>query len=229
MSVREEPQGSFTQGWAGEAPSPVAMPAIYQQYCKRAFDIALSMTLLVPLLPLCAVIWLLIRVNDGRPVLFRQVRVGRFGQPFHILKFRTMFLGSDLVSSMVVLWRRDSRATALGGSEEWKVDELPQLLNVLRGEMRRWAHRPDVPGFADRLSGAEKALLELRPGVTGPASLKYRNEDEILAAQADPETYNREIVFRDKVRLNLEYARNVAFLRDLYYLVQTVFPTSAVN
>jgi len=84
--------------------------------------------------------------------------------------------------------------------------------------------RPDVPGFADRLSGVEKSLLELRPGVTGPASLRYRDEDGILALQADPERYNREIVFPDKVRLNLGYARKMTFLGDIYYLLQTVLP-----
>lgn len=115
--------------------------------------------------------------------------------------------------------------TRLGRSlRKWKLDELPQLLNVLRGEMSLVGPRPDVPGFADRLTGIEKPLLELRPGITGPASLRYRGEDGILGAQVDPERYNREIIFPDKVRLNLQYARRVTFLRDLRYLLETVIP-----
>lgn len=103
-----------------------------------------------------------------------------------------------------------------------KIDELPQLWNVLVGDMSFVGPRPDVPGFADRLEGRERLLLSIRPGITGPATIKYRNEEEILERQSDPETYNREVIWPDKVRINLEYIANWRMADDLKYIWQTV-------
>ena len=103
-----------------------------------------------------------------------------------------------------------------------KIDELPQLWNVLLGHMSFVGPRPDVPGYADKLTGVERAVLSLRPGITGPATLKYRDEEEILATQDDPEQYNREVIYPDKVQINLQYIREWSFLGDLRYILATV-------
>jgi len=120
--------------------------------------------------------------------------------------------------------RGDPRITRLGAFfRRTKIDELPQLWNVLIGQMSFVGPRPDVPGFADKLTGNEREVLKLRPGITGPATLKYRNEEELLAAQSDPEKYNREVIFPDKVRINLDYMRNWSLRKDISYIWQTVF------
>jgi len=118
----------------------------------------------------------------------------------------------------------DPRITRLGAFfRKAKIDELPQLINVLLGQMSFVGPRPDVPGFADRLQGEERIVLSVRPGITGPATLKYRNEEEILAQQDDPERYNREVIYPDKVKINVEYVRSYSFWRDLRYIGRTVF------
>ncbi len=119
----------------------------------------------------------------------------------------------------------DPRITPLGRRlRHWKVDELPQLFNVLVGQMSFVGPRPDVPGFADVLSGEERVILSVRPGITGPATLKYRDEELLLAAMEDPERYNREVIFPDKVRLNHDYVLHWSFTMDLVYLWRTIFP-----
>jgi lipopolysaccharide/colanic/teichoic acid biosynthesis glycosyltransferase len=124
----------------------------------------------------------------------------------------------------VVTTDQDPRITPLGRFwRKTKIDELPQLINVLKGDMSFVGPRPDVPGFADRLVGEERLLLSIRPGITGPATLKYRNEEQILMEVDDPEKYNREVIFPDKVRINLEYIREHSFWKDLKYIWMTVF------
>lgn len=117
----------------------------------------------------------------------------------------------------------DIRITQLGAKlRRWKLDELPQLWNVLKGDMSFVGPRPDVPGFMDRLQGEDRAILTLRPGITGPATLKYRNEEEILSKVPDPETYNSEVIWPDKVKINLQYLHNWSLIGDLRYIKQTV-------
>ena len=117
----------------------------------------------------------------------------------------------------------DLRTTKLGRFwRRTKIDELPQLFNVLLGQMSFVGPRPDVPGFADELTGEDKKILSLRPGITGPASLKYRDEEKVLAEVADPILYNREVIYPDKVRINLEYLTNWSFYKDLCYILMTV-------
>jgi len=125
----------------------------------------------------------------------------------------------DDESRSTVTTRRDARVTRLGWQfRRFKLDELPQLVNVLLGHMSLVGPRPDVPGFADRLEGCDRAVLELRPGITGPATLKYRNEEDLLGSVEDPEEYNRQVIYPDKVQLNIEYMRNWSFMRDLKYI-----------
>ena len=118
----------------------------------------------------------------------------------------------------------DSRLTRVGKVlRKTALDEFPAVWSILKGDMSFVGPRPDVPGFADKLKGEERAMLSIRPGITGPATLKYRNEEEILAAQADPEAYNRDVIWPDKVRINLDYIRDWSLRLDIHYIFQTVF------
>lgn len=189
---------------------------------KRLFDITASLFGLLVLWPLLLVLAVAVRIGmpDG-PVLFRQKRVGQYGKLFTLVKFRTMTVnhGGSCVSVA-----GDSRITPLGAFlRRRKLDELPELWNVLRGDMSFVGPRPDVPGYADRLQGEERRILELRPGITGPATLKYRNEEELLATQTDAQRYNDEIIYPEKVRINLEYLKNRSFAGDIRIILQTLF------
>jgi lipopolysaccharide/colanic/teichoic acid biosynthesis glycosyltransferase len=165
--------------------------------------------------------WIAASIDTRANGMFTQRRVGRYGEPFTIFKIRTM-RASGTTSTVTVAG--DARITALGKIwRKLKIDELPQLFNVLLGQMSFVGPRPDVPGFADRLEGADRIILSVRPGITGPATLKYRNEEELLASVEDIEVYNREVVFPDKVRLNREYVERWSFSRDIRCILATVF------
>ena len=126
-------------------------------------------------------------------------------------------------SGTTVTTDNDPRITPLGKLfRKTKIDELPQLLNVLVGDMSLVGPRPDVPGFADKLEGEDRIILSVRPGITGPATLKYRNEEEILAAQEDPERYNLEVIYPDKIKINREYVEHYSFAKDLRYILHTL-------
>ena len=188
---------------------------------KYLFDKSASLIGLLLLWPVLLVVALLIRVKmPGGPVLFTQQRVGRHGRVFRIYKFRTMTMNHGGSSVSV---KGESRITSLGAHlRQWKLDELPELWNVLRGDMSFVGPRPDVPGYADQLQGDDRRMLELRPGITGPATLKYRKEEELLACVDDPVRYNDEVIFPDKVRLNLYYLDHYSFVKDLQMIVCTV-------
>lgn len=157
----------------------------------------------------------------GGPVIFTQQRVGRNGRLFTMYKFRTMKVSHSGSSISVA---GESRITPLGAIlRKYKLDELPELWNVLIGDMSFVGPRPDVPGYADNLQGEDRLILKLRPGITGPASLKYANEEEILATVNDPIKYNDEIIFPDKVRINLNYYYHHTFLGDIKLIFQTIF------
>lgn len=156
---------------------------------------------------------------DG-PVIFKQKRVGQHGRIFTMYKFRSMTVNHSGSSVSV---QGESRITPLGAVlRKYKLDELPELCNVLIGDMSFVGPRPDVPGYADKLIGDDRKILLLKPGITGPASLKYRNEEELLAEQEDPQKYNDEILFPDKVRINIEYLDNWSFWYDIKIIVYTV-------
>ena len=162
---------------------------------------------------------------DG-PVFFRQLRVGRNGRLFKIYKFRTMV--SEHSGSTISV-AGESRITPMGEVlRKYKIDELPALLNVLKGEMSFVGPRPDVPGYADSLIGEDRLILKLRPGITGPASLKYSNEEEVLTKVEDPQKYNDEVIFPDKVRINLHYYYNRTFFGDIKIILNT-FTGSKTN
>ena len=194
---------------------------MYLQFGKRVCDLTIALLGLIILSVPMALIAISIGITSGSPLLFTQERVGKGGQIFYVKKFRTMSVRSVKDSSITVAG--DSRVTAIGSYlRRWKLDELPQLWNVLVGEMSLVGPRPDVPGYADKLQGDDRKLLLLRPGITGPATLAYRNEEEILAKVSDPVQYNNEIIYPDKVRINLEYMEKCSLMQDLKYILETI-------
>lgn len=175
---------------------------------------------LIVLSPLLLIVALLIRIKmPGGPVIFRQQRVGRFGKLFTIYKFRTMTTGHKGSSVSVA---GEARITPLGAVlRKYKIDELPELWNVLVGDMSLVGPRPDVPGYADQLTGDDREILLLRPGITGPASLKYRNEEELLATVDNPQEYNDTVIYPDKIRLNRYYLHHYSFWKDIQMILCT--------
>lgn len=188
---------------------------------KYLFDRLMSLIGLLVLWPVLAVVAVLIRIKmPGGPVIFKQKRVGRDGRLFTMYKFRSMTVGHGGSSVSVA---GESRITPLGAKlRRYKLDELPELWNVLIGDMSFVGPRPDVPGYADQLKGRDREVLQLRPGITGPASLKYRDEEELLAGQPDPQKYNDEVIFPDKVRINLYYLHHYSFIKDIEMIICTV-------
>ena len=191
-------------------------------FLKSLFDRIASLFGLIFLFPILLVVGILIRVKmPGGPIIFKQKRVGQYGKLFTMYKFRSMTV-SHSGSSVSV--KGESRITPLGIQlRKYKLDELPELWNVLIGDMSFVGPRPDVPGYADKLEGDARRILLLKPGITGPASLKYRNEEELLAEQEDPQKYNDEVLFPDKVRINIEYLNNMCVCHGGKIIIYTVF------
>lgn len=192
-----------------------------QAAIKRSFDFVLALLGLLVTWWLILLAWVAASLDTRSNGFFTQRRVGKDGRLFTVMKIKTMRPNRELTTT--VTRSGDPRITPLGCFfRKTKIDELPQLWNVLLGDMSFVGPRPDVPGFADRLEGEERQLLAIRPGITGPATLKYRNEEELIAAAADPEAYNRDVIWPDKVRLNLDYIRGWSLTADLRYIWQTV-------
>lgn len=189
---------------------------------KRVFDLVLVIVGLAVFGWLIIVAFLFATLDTGQNGFFTQPRVGRKGKIFYVMKIRTMKT-SPIVNTTVTT-ESDPRITRLGSFfRRAKIDELPQLINVLLGDMSFVGPRPDVPGYADLLKGADRIILSVRPGITGPATLKYRHEERILGQQEDPQRYNDEVIFPDKVRINRSYVENYSLWRDLKYIVHTIF------
>lgn len=188
---------------------------------KILLDKTAALVGLIVLSPILLITALLIRIKmPGGPVIFRQQRVGRHGQLFTIYKFRSMTTGHQGSSVSVA---GEARITPLGAIlRRYKIDELPELWNVLKGDMSLVGPRPDVPGYADKLTGDDREILLLRPGITGPASLKYRNEEELLATVDNPQEYNDTVIYPDKIRLNRYYLHHYSFWKDIQMIICTV-------
>lgn len=190
-------------------------------FLKNVFDRVMALLGLIVLWPVLIIVAVLIRVKmPGGTVIFKQKRVGRNGKLFTMYKFRSMTVGHGGSSVSVA---GESRITPLGAKlRHYKLDELPELWNVLIGDMSFVGPRPDVPGYADQLQGENREVLNLRPGITGPASLKYRDEEDLLSMQPDPQRYNDEVIFPDKVRINRYYLHNYSFIKDIQMIFCTV-------
>lgn len=191
-------------------------------FFKNIFDYTISFIGLLILWPLLLFVSLLIRIKmPNGPVIFTQQRVGKNGKLFKIHKFRTM---SVIHGGSTISVAGETRITPLGAKlRKYKLDELLGLWDVLRGKMSFVGPRPDVPGYVDCLNGKYKEILCLKPGITGPASLKYRNEEEILALKKNPIKYNNEVIFPDKVKINFYYLHNWSFFRDMKIIIYTIF------
>ena len=189
---------------------------------KRIFDLLLGLTCLAASWWFILVVWVIASIDTRSNGLFLQDRVGKDGRLFKVMKFRTMRPNTNISSTVTTA--DDSRITFLGSIfRKLKIDELPQLINVVLGHMSFVGPRPDVPGFADLLESEERLILSVRPGITGPATLKYRNEEQLLAAQNDPERYNADIIWPDKVVINLDYIHTWSLRKDILYIWQTIF------
>lgn len=188
---------------------------------KYIFDRVAALIGLLCIWWLLIIVAIIIKIKmPGGPAIFKQTRIGRHGKPFTMYKFRTMTVNHSGSSVSVA---GESRITPLGAVlRKYKIDELPELWNVLIADMSFVGPRPDVPGYADALTGDDREVLLLRPGITGPASLKYRNEEDILAAVDNPQIYNDTIIFPDKVRINRYYLHNYSFVSDIKMILCTV-------
>lgn len=190
---------------------------------KWIFDRTMAFFGIFTMSPVFLAIFISIKVADPtQSAFFKQLRIGQYAKPFYILKFRTMKKGSR--GSNITL-SGDKRLTRIGQFlKKYKLDELPQLWNVAKGQMSFVGPRPDVPGYADMLTGEDRKILELKPGITGPATLKYRNEMDLLALQPDPLQYNDNVIWPDKVKINLNYVYRRSFLGDLKIIIKTLMP-----
>lgn len=190
---------------------------------KRIFDIAASGCGLLVLSPLFAVLAVWIKLDSSGPVFYRQTRVGRNNKDFRLFKFRSMRVGADR-SGLITVGGRDPRITRSGYFiRKYKLDELPQLINVFIGDMSLVGPRPEVRKYVDMYTPAQMRVLSVRPGITDLASIRYRNENELLGRAADPERYYVGIVMQDKLKLNLEYVEKQSFLFDIGLIFKTLW------
>jgi lipopolysaccharide/colanic/teichoic acid biosynthesis glycosyltransferase len=193
----------------------------YKQVAKRIFDLTFSLLGLILTGPLIIIAYLIASLETGESGFFKQTRVGEQCTRFKMIKIKTMDSTTDINTNVTT--RNDPRITKSGRIfRKFKLDELPQLINVLKGDMSFVGPRPDVPEVIKDLADEDKLILSVKPGITGPATLKYEAEEDILAEVAEPEKYNREVIFPDKIRINKEYIRNYSFLRDLKYIGATL-------
>lgn len=190
---------------------------------KYIFDRIVALTAMILLSPVILILFIIHKIAmPGGAFVFKQERIGQHGKPFMIYKIRTMYDNAEQGGSVSTY--DDPRITPFGRwLRETKLDTILELINVLKGEMSFVGPRPDVAGYADKLQGDDRKILELRPGITGPASIKYRHEDKILAQQKDPKKYNDEIIYPDKVKINLDYYENWSFFLDIKIIFQTLF------
>lgn len=191
-------------------------------FLKRSFDLFTSAVGLLLALPVICICWTVAAVDTRSNGFFVQKRVGRHGRIIHVCKIKTMY-STDHKRSPIASANLSSITRSGGFFRKYKLDELPQLFNVLIGSMSLVGPRPDVPGYADQLAGSDRIILALRPGMTGPASIKYKDEESLLAAVDDPASYNDKVIWPDKVNINKEYLRNYSLWLDIKYILQTIF------
>lgn len=189
---------------------------------KRLFDIVASCCGLIVLSPLLLIIAIWIKCDSKGPVFYRQTRVGRGNKDFRIFKFRSMRTGADK-GSLVTIGGRDPRITRSGYYiRKYKFDELPQLINVFIGDMSLVGPRPEVRHYVKYWTPEQMHVLDVRPGITDPASIKFRNENELMAKASDPESYYIQVIMQEKIKLYLEYVANASFWYDIKLIFKTL-------
>ena len=189
---------------------------------KHLFDKIAALCGIILLSPFMLIIFIIHKIVMTKgSFIFKQERIGQYGKKFYIYKIRTM---TENDGNVFVTTANDERILPFGRwLRKTKIDEIVELVNVLKGEMSFVGPRPDVPGYADLLQGSDRKILELKPGITGPASLKYINEEEILAQVENPQQYNDEVIYPDKVKINLDYYHNRTFWGDIKIIFKTIF------
>ena len=194
----------------------------HQVLFKRLLDIFLSILGLILSFPVLGLLWFIAAIDTYSSGLLAQKRIGKDGKPFLLYKLKSMRDNNE--ASTFITTATDKRITHFGCFlRKTKLDELPQLWNVLIGKMSFVGPRPDVPGYADQLQGEDRIILSVRPGITGPASLAFRDEEELLAKQENLQQYNDEVIWPEKVRINKEYIKNHSLLTDIQIIWKTVF------
>ena len=195
---------------------------LHQVFFKRLLDISLSIPGLILSFPVLGLLLIIAAINTNSSGLLAQKRIGKDGKAFLLYKLKTM--RNDDEASTFITTSKDKRITHFGRFlRKTKLDELPQLWNVLIGKMSLVGPRPDVPGYADQLRGEDRIILSVRPGITGPASLAFKDEEEVLAKQENPQQYNDEVIWPEKVRINKEYIKNYSLRTDIKIIWKTVF------
>lgn len=195
---------------------------VSQKFAKRSFDLFFSVLGLLMTWWLILVGWFLAKKDTGESGFFLQERVGFNGQLFKIIKLRTMKSSKHIKTSITT--SNDLRITKIGAFlRKTKIDELPQLINVLKGEMSFVGPRPDVLGYADKLKGDDKIILSVRPGITGPATLYFKDEEKLLSRQSNPIEYNDNVIYPKKTKFNKKYIYNYSFITDIKYIIKTIF------
>ena len=190
---------------------------------KRVFDILASFLGLFIISPLFVILAIWIKLDSKGPVFYKQVRVGRGNKDFYLYKFRSMCMGADK-AGLITVGGRDSRITKSGYYiRKYKLDEFPQLINVLKGDMSLVGPRPEVRKYVELYTPEQMHVLDVRPGITDLASIRYRNENELLEKAEDPDKYYIEVIMQDKLRINLEYVKNHSFLYDIKLIFVTLW------
>lgn len=190
---------------------------------KRLFDITASFFGILILSPLFIFISLWVGLSSKGGVFYKQIRVGRNNKDFKLYKFRSMRVNSDK-QGLLTVGSKDSRITKAGYFiRKYKIDELPQLFNVLKGDMSFVGPRPEVRRYVDLYSEEQMKVLSVRPGITDPASIKYRNENDILSSQSNPEEYYIQHIMPDKLKINIDYINTRTFVKDIKIIFQTIF------
>ncbi|PIE66210.1 MAG: sugar transferase [Desulfobacterales bacterium] len=193
-------------------------------FVKKIFDFTLASLSLPIVLPIIGICWLVATWDTKSNGFFFQRRVGQYGNIFYVIKIKTMRNLKPGEKRSAITSEVLSCITPCGSFfRKYKLDELPQIINILTGKMSFVGPRPDVEGYADALHGDDKLILQLKPGITGPASLKYKDEEMLLASKSNPKKFYDEVIWPDKVSINKNYYMNYSFFKDIYYIFKTVF------